>query len=180
VLALVALVVGISGTAVAAGYVITSLEQIKPSVLTQLQGGPGYAVFNDKGLSTGRGDTRFHRLATLVIPGPGDYVAAAKVVGKDTGSNVLEQIECRLTAHTGSGGVDDFDYAQAAVQQGWDTTLPLEVVHAFSGRGTITLTCEQQGLEATVGQPASIGLSYHDAKIIATRLTSLTNKSVTH
>jgi hypothetical protein len=174
-----ALVVGLSGTATAAGYVTTSLNQIKPSVLTQLQGGPGYAVFNDNGLSTGNRDTRFHRLATLVIPDLGAYVAEAKVVGKDTGSNVLEQIECKLTAHTGSGGVDDFDTAQAAVEQGWDTTLPLEVVHEFSGPGTVTLACELQGLEATVGQPASVGLSYHDAKIIANRLTSLTNKSVT-
>jgi hypothetical protein len=179
-LALLALVVAISGSALAAGYVITNLGQIKPSVVKQLQGGPGYAVFNDKGLSTGNGDYQFHRLATLSIPSSGNYVAQAKVVATNTSFGFGEQIGCKLTAHTRSGGTDDFDSSLAETEAALDATIPLEVVHPFSGRGSITLACRLQEISFAPGQTGGVSVRYTYAKIIATRLTSLKNTPVVH
>jgi hypothetical protein len=86
-------------------------------------------------------DYKFHHLATLVIPSSGDYAAQAKVVAQNTSSGFGEQIACKLTAHTRSGGVDDFDGSIAETEPALDATIPLDVVHSFSGRGSITLAC---------------------------------------
>jgi hypothetical protein len=162
----------------AAGYVITNLGQIQPGVVKRLQGGPGYAVFNDSGLSTGNRDYKFHRLATLVVPGGGDYAAQAKVVAKNTSSGFGEQIACKLTAHTRSGGVDDFDSSIAETEPALDATIPLDVVHSFSGRGFITLACRLGTISFSPGQTGGVSVAYSNAKVIATRLTSLTNTPV--
>jgi len=179
-LALLALVGALGGTSLAAGYVITNLGQIQPSVVKQLQGGPGYAVFNDSGLSTGNKDYKFHRLATLVIASSGEYTAQAKVVAQNTSSGFGEQIACKLTAHTRSGGIDDFDRSVAETEPALDATIPLEVVHSFSGRGSITLACRLGTSSFSPGQTGGVSVTYSNAKIIATRLTSLTNTPVVH
>jgi hypothetical protein len=159
---------------------ITNLGQIQPSVVKQLQGGPGYAVFNDKGLSTGNKDYQFHRLATLSVPNSGSYVSQAKVVATNTSFGFGEQIACKLTAHTRSGGTDDFDSSLAETQAGLDATIPQEVVHPFSARGSITLACRLQTTSFAPGQTGGVSVRYTNAKIIATRLTSLTNRPVVH
>lgn len=179
VIAVVALVFALGGTAAASGYVITRLNQIKPSVVSQLRGAPVYAVYNDSGITTTGGDNSFHTLATLRIPAAGDYTAVGKVRAFDSSSNP-GRVLCRLIGQTASGGTPDFDtsdafLAAATGPAGDDETLPLEVVHAFSGRGTFRLACQQNG---TSGGGAT--LNYSNVKIIATKDSSLRNVAVTH
>lgn len=179
VTALVALMVALGGTAAASGYVITRLSQIKPSVVSQLRGGPAYAVYNDSGISTPPSDNSFHTLATLQIPAAGDYTAVGKVNAVDSAGGPADAF-CRLVAQTASGGTPDFDTSDAflATASGPGAnieTLPLEVVHAFSGRGTFKLACQQNG---TSGGGAT--LNYSSVKIVATKDSSLHNGAVTH
>jgi hypothetical protein len=170
VIAVVALSVALGGTAAATGY----------HVLSGAQGAPVYAVYNDSGKSVPPTDNSFHTLATDTIPAAGNYWAVGKVRVFDSSSTPGRAL-CTLTARSGSGP-PDFDTSVASVDDASGTnghanqaTIPLEVVHHFSGRGTIKLACQQNG---TSGGGATLNYSY--IKIIATKASSLSNRAVTH
>jgi hypothetical protein len=142
--------------------------------------GPAVAVWNDDGTHlTAIDDTSWHSLATLRIPAAGMYTAVAKVEsyvqsGSGTATSMC-QLTARADAETGSG---DYDNSSAGLQNtagvsASSQTQAMEVTHSFSGPGTITLQCQQNGLES-----GGAYLYWSDAKVIATRVSSLTNTKV--
>jgi hypothetical protein len=142
--------------------------------------GPALAVWNDDGAHlTAVDDTSFHSLATARIPAAGLYTAVAKVDSYvQSGSGIATSI-CQLTARadaeTGSG---EYDQSEAGLQNtagvnASSQTQAMEVTHSFSGPGTINLACQQNGL--TNG---GAYLYWSNAKIIATRVSSLANTQV--
>jgi hypothetical protein len=179
VVATVALVLAMSGGAIATTHwLITSTKQFSPRVLKKIEGLPAVAVHNDTGFSTTLpGDQDFHNIATLPISQAGNYVATAKVVATDTGGGVTNQavVECGLVAHTNSGAADDSDQGYSYLATvGEEQMLALEVAHHFSGPGTITLHCEQNGTFS-----GGTTLRFDKAKVIATQASSLSNTAVT-
>jgi hypothetical protein len=124
--------------------------------------GPGYSVSNRDGLTTP--DTANHSIATLPIPQAGAYAVTAKVQ-VFSGTNVNNV--CNL--HT-SDGFDDADSSGATDSLGQtESTIPLQMVHTFSGPGSVILECGDN--------PA--GTTFSLARITAIRLTSVTNTAVT-
>jgi hypothetical protein len=178
VVATLALVLAMSGGALAAShYLITSTKQISPRVLKKL-GAPATAVHNDAGFSTTTpGDQDFHNIATLPISQAGNYVATAKLLAMSLGGGVTNQavVECGLVAHTSSGvALDDSDQSFSYLATvGDQQSLALEVTHHFSGPGTITLRCEQNGTFS-----GGTTLRFDRAKVIATQVSSLSNTAV--
>ncbi len=136
--------------------------------------GPAIAVFNDTGFTTSSfTDTDFHSVTTLTIPAAGKYVAVAKVRAHAFNGSGKADVVCKLLAHTDAGGTDDVDTAELGLDSTTPVgfaTIPLEVTHDFSGPGTIHISCQQNGTFAPGAQ-----LTWDDAKIIATQVSSLTN-----
>jgi hypothetical protein len=142
--------------------------------------GPALAVWNDDGTHlTAIDDTSWHSLATLRIPAAGMYTAVAKVESYvQSGSGIATsmcQLTARADAETGSG---DYDDSSASLQNtvgvsASSQTQAMEVTHSFGGPGTISLQCQQNGLGS-----GGAYLYWSDAKVIATRVSSLTNTKV--
>jgi hypothetical protein len=207
VVAALAVVFAISGGAYAAGYLITSIHQISPRVVKQLRGqrgprgregppgqdgkpgapgatgqGPAFAVWNDAGTHTdlmNPADNDFHSVATLRIPAAGMYVAVAKVESYvQSGSGVANSL-CRLTALAdGEGGSGEYDDSFASLQSTVGVndatqTQAMEVTHSFTGPGTVALKCQQNGVNG-----GGAYVYWSKAKIIATRVSALTNTVV--
>jgi hypothetical protein len=152
-------------------------RQGKPGATGQ---GPALAVWNDDGTHlTAVDDTTFHSLATLRIPAAGLYTAVAKVDSYvQSGSGIATSI-CQLTARADAeAGSGDYDQSTAGLQNtagvnASSQTQTMEVTHSFSGPGTMILDCEQNGLEN-----GGAYLYWSNAKIIATRVSSLANTEV--
>jgi hypothetical protein len=142
--------------------------------------GPALAVWNDDGTHlTAADDTSSHPLATLKIPAAGLYTAVAKVDSYvQSGSGIANSI-CQLTARAhADAGSGDYDQSTAGLQNtagvnASSQTQTMEVTHSFVGPGTIILECEQNGLEN-----GGAYLYWSNAKIIATRVSSLVNMKV--
>jgi len=83
---------------------------------------------------------------------------------------------CELVAHTTSGAdSDDIDSAYAYLDTiGQIETLPLQITHDFSGPGTITLQCQQNG---TISGGADVLWKY--ASVVAVQASSLSEAAVT-
>jgi hypothetical protein len=112
-----------------------------------------------------------------------EYVATAKLLAtvRGTGGGSAQGVSlCQLTADTtGSASGDDSDSATVylsatSVDTTFLSTLPLEVVHQFSGPGTFSLSCLQDSL---IGGGSNF--TWTDAKIIATQVSALSNTAVT-
>jgi hypothetical protein len=140
--------------------------------------GPGIAVYNDSGFATTDAtDSSFHHVATLPISQAGSYSTTATVLARLPGGGSNTGLSgCALVAHTTSGAEsDDSDYAYAQLNGGGDQqSQALEVIHYFSGPGTIVLECQQNGLTS-----GGTYFNWEFAKIIATPVTSFTNTAVT-
>jgi hypothetical protein len=139
--------------------------------------GPAVAVYNDSGFeTTDPTDASFHHVATLPISQAGSYSATAKVLARLPGGGSNAGLSgCALVAHTTSGAEsDDSDYTYAQLNgTGDQQSQSLEVMHHFSGPGTITLECQQNGLDS-----GGTYFSWEFAKIIATQVSSFTNTAV--
>jgi hypothetical protein len=175
-----ALFLAMSGTA-AAAVIITSTSQIAPAVRNALMG-RAIAVDNEGGLATtSLTDTSFHSVATLGVPAAGDYTATAKVVAFAFGGAGDARALCDLTAHS-SAAPDSVDTSYADLQNTSDVfnsqqTIALEVAHDFAAKGTIVLSCQQNGLG---GEGEGALLSFSHARIIARQAGTLTVSAVTH
>jgi hypothetical protein len=175
-----ALFLAVSGTA-AAAVIITSTSQISTPVQRALMG-RAIAVHNDSGFTTtSLTDTTFHNVATLGVPAAGNYTATAKVVAFAFGGAGNARALCDLTAHS-SGSPDSVDTSYADLQNTATVftsqqTIALEVAHSFARRGTIVLSCQQNGLG---GGGRGALLSFSHAKIIVRQAGTLTDSAVTH
>jgi hypothetical protein len=183
VIAVLALVLALSGTAVAAGYVITSTHQIKPSVLHQLRGnrgprgrqgpqgpqgpqgqqglqgvqgpaGPSNAYEAYRDETAGFGATPT-TVATLGGLPAGAYEISAKSV-LAAGVNPTQVILCRLAAQ------GDHDDVVINGNASGEQPMSFLLTHTFSGTGTVTLTCNVNGATNSVTE----------TKIIAVRVGS--------
>jgi hypothetical protein len=141
---------------------------------------PAIMVTNSLGLvMSDVSDTAFHSIATLTIPAAGSYTATAKVRAFAFGGSGIGRSLCALTGHTTAGGTDDVDTTDASLDNAGSVsvavaTIPLQVTHVFSGPGTINLSCQQNGLTG-----GGALLSWSQANIIATQVTSVTSVAVT-
>ena len=195
VVAVIALVFALTGTAAATGYTITNIHQIQPRVLAQLrgsrgpQGPPGpqgpqgpqglQGLQGPQGNPGTNGDgsayavfndagstgTGAVTLATLTVPSAGTYVIHGTVRLSNPSGSSIAST-CTLTA----GG--DTDTAMSLFNisgAGATATLPVEVVHTFAAAGSAQLACKSV---------ESISTTYSNAKIIAVQVTSATNTPV--
>lgn len=182
VIATVALVLAMSGTA-AAMVIITSTSQVSPGVQQALMG-RAVAVHNDTGVTLGSAsDTSFHHVATMIVP-PGNYTATAKLRAFTFGGSGFARALCELRAHS-VGTVDTVDVSTADMQNTstvgiGQETLALEVAHVFSTRGTIALSCQQNGLGGPGAPGVGSFMSFDHAKVIARQAGTLTDTAVTH
>jgi hypothetical protein len=165
VAATLALVLAMSGGAAAAGYVITSIRQIKPSVAGGLMT-HSYEVFND---NPGSITTGSETLAALSNLPKGSYALSAKVQVSASGpasSTSSAAVRCFLVAGHAS---DEADMGEGPGFPGTlATTLPMQVTHTFrTAGGTATLLCTQL---STAG--SNITVAFHSAKLDAVRVGS--------
>ncbi len=126
--------------------------------------GPGYSAFNNATVTLTATD---QDIATLQVPAAGSYAINAKLLAYGGTSSTSVVAQCTLTA----GGDTDSSTAQIAGASGHiRSTVPLQVVHIFTGPGTAVVTCNDGGDSGQV----------LDTKITAVQLTSLTNTPVSH
>jgi hypothetical protein len=142
--------------------------------------GPAITVTNTAGVATTSAtDVAMHSVATLTVPAAGDYSATATVTAHVIGGSDEGLALCTLTARTTASGTPDVDTASASLQTtspvvAGTETLPLQVTHAFSGAGTINLSCGQSGL---IGGGALF--SFSEARVVALQVSALTASAVT-
>ncbi len=182
VIATVALVLAMSGGA-AAMVIVTSTSQISPGVQQALMG-RAIAVHNDAGVTLGSAsDTSFHRVATVIVPA-GNYTATAKLRAFTFGGSGFARALCELRARS-VGAPDTVDVSTADMQNTstvgiGQETLALEVAHVFGARGTIVLSCQQNGLGGPGAPGVGSFMSFDHAKIIARQAGTLTDLAVSH
>jgi hypothetical protein len=158
--ATLALVLAMSGGAAAAGYVITSIGQIKPSVLGRLKT-QSYEVFNDNAGSISTGSDTLAALSNLP---KGPYALSAKVQVSISGpASSTGSVRCALVAANKS------DQAEigGALSGTLTTTLPLQLTHTFtSAGGSAILLCTQ------LSAGSNITVSFQSARLDALRVGS--------
>jgi hypothetical protein len=120
----------------------------------------GYTAFKADATNCGQA----HCQTTLPNVPSGAYAVFAKVTAdaRFVSGKVATKVTCTLTAGA------DSDTATAALTQDTSTsvdarvqTLPLQLVHAFSGTGNVTLACTDSESDA---------VGYYDVKITAIKL----------
>jgi hypothetical protein len=182
VVATLALVFAMSSGAVAA-VIITSTGQISPGVQRALMG-RAIAVHNDNGVkNSSASDTAFHSVATAQIP-TGLYTATAKLRAFTFGGSGFARALCELRAHS-SGTADTVDVSTSDMQNTstvgiGQETLALQVTHTFSRRGTIVLSCQQNGLGGPGAPGVGSFMSFDHASIIVRQAGTLSDTAVIH
>lgn len=157
VVALIALVVACSGTAIAAGVIITRSSQVGSGVITGRNirshtitssklapdaGATSYQFLRSFGDDVGAGDTA--RLMTARLPA-GDYAISSKVVVTDLfgSSNLLDPGKA-ADAHCILSAEGDSDQSRVFVRASFGSApgnVVNQLTHGFTSGGAVTLDC---------------------------------------
>ncbi len=147
-IALIALVGVLSGTAVAASrYVITSITQIKPRVLAELHAPVANAATSNAGVyevELSEPVIQTSEWKTLKLPSlpAGAYEVLGTAVLAAPETRGLFAAECVLAA----GSETDIGYAWFAERDA--TTLSSSLTHVFHSTGEVTMKCIARGDDA--------------------------------